>query len=81
MFAGDRPVQVEYMSDPRVDFAHCKSRQVNYESHDLNISLPVFSIHGNHDDPSGLGSTSCLDLMHETGLVNYFGKVSYSSYD
>ena len=73
---GDRPVEIEYMSDPLVDFSHCNSKSVNYESSDINIALPVFSIHGNHDDPSGLGSTSCLDLIHEAGLVNYFGKIT-----
>jgi len=73
---GDRPIQMEYLSDPSVDYAHCNSKMVNYESGNLNIGLPVFSIHGNHDDPSGFGATSCLDLIHETGFVNYFGKVT-----
>lgn len=27
---------------------------VNYEDYNINISLPVFSIHGNHDDPIGI---------------------------
>ena len=72
---GDNPVQVEYLSDPAVDFSHCNSKSVNYENPNLNIGLPIFSIHGNHDDPSGLGGHSCLDLVHEAGLVNYFGKV------
>lgn len=27
---------------------------VNYEDPDINIAIPVFSIHGNHDDPSGV---------------------------
>jgi len=36
--------------------------------------MPVFSIHGNHDDPAGQGNYSCMDLLHATGLVNYFGK-------
>lgn len=27
-------------------------RPVNYEDENLNISLPVFVIHGNHDDPT-----------------------------
>jgi len=27
---------------------------VNYEDPDINISIPVFSIHGNHDDPTGV---------------------------
>jgi len=72
---GDKPVQFEYLSNPEVDFAHCNSKTVNYESPNLNVALPVFSIHGNHDDPSGIGGHSCLDLIHEAGLINYFGKV------
>ena len=28
---------------------------VNYEDPNYNISIPVFSIHGNHDDPAGVG--------------------------
>ncbi|KAI8848999.1 Mre11 DNA-binding presumed domain-containing protein [Chytridium lagenaria] len=28
---------------------------VNYQDPNLNISMPIFSIHGNHDDPSGVG--------------------------
>lgn len=41
---------------------------------DLNVELPVFSIHGNHDDPSGDGGLSAMDLLATAGLVNYFGK-------
>jgi double-strand break repair protein MRE11 len=31
---------------------------VNYEDPNLNVSIPVFSIHGNHDDPQGAGAVS-----------------------
>lgn len=52
---------------------------VNYENENLNIGLPVFTIHGNHDDPSGEGNLSAVDVLSSCGLVNYFGKsVSYS---
>jgi len=27
---------------------------VNYQDRNLNISMPIFSIHGNHDDPTGV---------------------------
>ena len=27
---------------------------VNYEDPDFNIAMPVFAIHGNHDDPTGV---------------------------
>jgi double-strand break repair protein MRE11 len=47
---------------------------VNYEDEDINIAIPVFAIHGNHDDPSGEGSFSPLDILQASGLVNYFGR-------
>lgn len=31
---------------------------VNYEDPNLNVGIPVFSIHGNHDDPQGTGPVS-----------------------
>jgi double-strand break repair protein MRE11 len=40
----------------------------------LNISLPIFSIHGNHDDPSGVGNLSALNVLSMAGMVNYFGQ-------
>ena len=27
---------------------------VNFDSPDYNIAMPIFSIHGNHDDPTGV---------------------------
>ena len=47
--------------------------KVNYESTDVNIALPVFAIHGNHDDPSGPQRCGPLDVLSETTLINYFG--------
>ncbi|XP_065209390.1 double-strand break repair protein MRE11 [Planococcus citri] len=71
---GERPISVEFMSDPNVNFQHCYERLVNYEDPNLNISIPVFSIHGNHDDPTGSIQISSLDILSVSGLVNYFGK-------
>ena len=48
---------------------------VNYEDPNYNIQLPVFSIHGNHDDPAGDGGLAALDLLATANLVNYFGRV------
>jgi len=72
---GNDPIYLEYASNPEVDFKHCNTKAVNYEDTNVNISLPIFSIHGNHDDPSGLGGHSCMDILHESKLVNYFGKI------
>lgn len=49
---------------------------VNYADPNLNVAIPVFSIHGNHDDPTGASQISCLDILASAGLVNYFGKWS-----
>ncbi|TPX61200.1 hypothetical protein PhCBS80983_g01238 [Powellomyces hirtus] len=70
---GDRPCPVEFLSDQKENFAN-KFGTVNYEDPNYNVGMPVFSIHGNHDDPSGDGSLCALDLLSAAGLVNYFGK-------
>ncbi|KAK7112168.1 double-strand break repair protein MRE11-like [Littorina saxatilis] len=73
---GDRPVQFEFLSDESVNFEHCQFPTLNYEDQNFNISIPVFSIHGNHDDPTGVGNLCSLDLIHSAGLINYFGKTT-----
>ena len=40
----------------------------------LNVGLPIFTIHGNHDDPSGSDNLSAVDILSSCKLVNYFGK-------
>ena len=40
----------------------------------MNVDLPIFSIHGNHDDPAGDGHFAALDLLSCNSLVNYFGQ-------
>lgn len=36
---------------------------VNYEDPDINVAIPVFSIHGNHDDPSGVRPISSNSMQ------------------
>lgn len=69
----DNPVRLEVVSDARETLA---SPVVNYEDTNLNIGLPVFSIHGNHDDPlrEGKHVHSAMDVLSTAGLVNYFGR-------
>jgi len=71
---GMKPCELEFLSDANEVFEGAFS-YVNYEDPDINISIPVFSIHGNHDDPSGDGHYCSLDLLQVAGLVNYFGRV------
>lgn len=47
----------------------------------MNIGLPVFTIHGNHDDPSSADDTSAVDILASANLVNYFGKAKITRSD
>ena len=71
---GMKPCELEFLSDAHEVFEGAFNH-VNYQDPDINISIPVFSIHGNHDDPSGDGHFCSLDLLQVAGLVNYFGRV------
>ncbi|EQL01038.1 DNA repair protein rad32 [Ophiocordyceps sinensis CO18] len=72
---GLKPCALEFLSDAAEVFEGAFTH-VNYEDPDINISMPVFSIHGNHDDPSGDGNFCSLDLLQASGLLNYFGRVA-----
>lgn len=71
---GDRPCELELLSDPSLVLSD-GFNVVNYEDPNLNISIPVFAISGNHDDATGEGLLSPIDLLSVAGLVNHFGKV------
>ncbi|XP_029458214.1 double-strand break repair protein MRE11 isoform X2 [Rhinatrema bivittatum] len=73
---GDRPIQFEILSDQSINFGFSKFPWVNYQDGNLNISLPVFSVHGNHDDPTGADALCALDILSSAGLVNHFGRSS-----
>ncbi|KAF5325319.1 hypothetical protein D9619_009799 [Psilocybe cf. subviscida] len=75
----DKPVQIELLSDPLEGKADGFTfPAINYEDPNLNVGIPVFSIHGNHDDPQGAGAEGALcalDILSVSGLVNYMGKI------
>ncbi|KZO91030.1 DNA repair exonuclease [Calocera viscosa TUFC12733] len=75
---GSKPVEFELLSDPDEGKADGYSFPgINSEDPNLNVGIPVFSIHGNHDDPQGTGpagALSAMDLLSATGLINYIGK-------
>ena len=76
---GDGDVAIQMCSDQEKNFRG-EFRRVNYEDPNYNIGLPVFSIHGNHDDPTregGLSSLSANDILSAANLVNYFGTAEH----
>lgn len=74
---GEKACQLELLSDPSTTMFNGVD-EVNYEDPNLNISIPVFAISGNHDDATGDGLLLALDVLAVSGLVNYFGKVKDS---
>lgn len=73
---GDKEVSFKMVSDPSLNFSHSKFPVANFDDTSLNISLPIFSIHGNHDDPTGVDNLCALDELSTAGLINLFGKQS-----
>ncbi|CAH8451183.1 unnamed protein product [Schistosoma turkestanicum] len=73
---GSKPVQFELLSEAKTIFANTSFHTANYLDGNLNVGIPVFTIHGNHDDPSGPGGLCAADLLHTAGLINLFGKFS-----
>jgi len=77
---GPDPVLFRIISDPRRNFKKNFNQSVNYEDPFYSVDLPIFAIHGNHDDPTRDGGTdtdmlAALDLLSVSNLVNYFGTV------
>ncbi|CAH8623005.1 unnamed protein product [Dicrocoelium dendriticum] len=71
---GDKPVEFEMLSDMATSFSNTAFKNVNYLDENINVGIPVFAIHGNHDDPNGPGGVSAIDILHAAGLVNLIGK-------
>jgi double-strand break repair protein MRE11 len=71
---GDKPIEFEIISDEKTNFGHTGFPRANFNDPNMNIAMPVFSIHGNHDDPTGQQNLSAMDILASAGLVNYFGK-------
>jgi len=58
-----------------IKFDTLKFPNANYLRGTFSVQLPVFMIHGNHDDPVGLECLSNIDLLDSSSHINYFGKI------
>ena len=51
---------------------------VNYEDPNYNISIPVFSIHGNHDDPAGVRNLcNLLYRLYDRNPANFVEQIMW----
>lgn len=74
---GDKPCELELMSD--FSQRHSQVFPVNYEDPNINVSIPIFGINGNHDDATGSTLLLPMDVLSVAGLVNMFGAVEDSN--
>ena len=67
---GDKPCELEVLSDTSAEF-QMAGGHVNWEDPNINVAIPIFSIHGNHDDPSGVINLSMpiLGCRELTGIT------------
>jgi len=70
---GDKPCQLEFLSDPSINFKQSKFPVVNYEDPNINISYPVFSIHGN---PVRHCFLLCRNILHNVATRNFLKHVT-----
>ena len=75
---GNGQIALDIVSDQSSSL-HGNYKSVNFEDPNYNVQLPVFAIHGDHDDPGGEGGLSALDLLASANLLNYIGRVPNTS--
>jgi double-strand break repair protein MRE11 len=59
---GYNPVRIQVVSDQAALFKDRVFNRVNWEDPHFNVDLPIFSIHGNHDDPVREGDEVRCDI-------------------
>ncbi|OMJ77611.1 hypothetical protein SteCoe_22784 [Stentor coeruleus] len=63
---GQKPIQFETLT---------QLERMNYLNQFIKISLPVFIVHGNHDDPSAETGVSALNIMQSANYLNYISGI------
>eukprot|EP01084_Bolivina_argentea_P113222 201829_1 len=79
---GSEPISFQIISREEELFSDYKNHPyANYRDPFYSVGTPVFSIHGNHDDPVrevGANETelplATLDILHKANLLTYIGK-------
>lgn len=72
---GDREIKISFLSDSSSELCTPlllrefrslpRTGRPNFEDPNINVAMPVFIIHGNHDDPTGVG-LSTFPSTHTT---------------
>jgi DNA repair exonuclease SbcCD nuclease subunit len=73
---GGGSVGFQIISDQKECLRSLITGRANFEDENYSVNLPIFTIHGNHDNPTRDGGSdllSAVDLLAISNLVNYFG--------
>lgn len=73
---GKGDIKLKLLSDPVRNFGHTSDliKQPHWTLPWLSVKKPVLSVHGNHDNPTGVLDSSAIDLLAEAGLLSHFGR-------
>jgi double-strand break repair protein MRE11 len=74
---GGVSVGFQIISDQKERLRSLITGRANFEDENYSVNLPIFTIHGNHDNPTRDGGSdllSAVDLLAISNLVNYFGR-------
>ena len=41
----------------------------------IHVKMPILSVHGNHDNPTGKFNASPIDMLAGRGLLTHFGRI------
>lgn len=73
-FKASNILNANVFGENQVKFETSGFDNANYLAGMCNIKMPIFSIHGNHDDPTGVENISSLDQLQSNNYINYFGR-------
>lgn len=70
-------LESKIFGDQKIDIT-VKNYQPNYANENLNIGLPIFSIHGNHDPPAvNQDQIGMMDLLKVNNYVTFLFYLHY----
>eukprot|EP00920_Eleutheroschizon_duboscqi_P032827 GHVT01079046.1.p1 GENE.GHVT01079046.1~~GHVT01079046.1.p1 ORF type:complete len:209 (+),score=51.30 GHVT01079046.1:297-923(+) len=64
------------LGEGSVNFDVVSNYNPNWQDPNINVALPIFIIHGNHDNPGEEAQLSPIDLLEIPKFVNYFGQTA-----
>ena len=62
----------KYVYGQKIHKYEVQCYEPNFKNENLSVELPIFIIHGNHDDPSGIENISSIDIFANKELMDKY---------